>query len=134
MYRFLQDKIPPEKFEVLIGERGEGEGLEYFAAFGTVDKTSGVEYYEVRSPGFLSSFFGTGEWKIAQSPYPLTEKELKDIIEVKAVDKAGNERIESFVPQRALIIGILIKLLIAGLLFLAVYSIKKRKRKKTLIS
>jgi len=133
-YRFLQDKTSPEPFEVLIGEKEDNGNIEYFAAFRTTDKTSGVDHYEIRKPGFLSSFFKTGKWEIAQSPYPLTEKKLKDIIEVKAVDKAGNERIESFVPKGVLITGILLKLFVAALLFLAVYSIKKRRRKRILNS
>ena len=81
-FRAMIDTSLPEEFELQITEI---EGKNYLV-FATRDETSGIEYYEVQE--------GKQEPKKAISPYLLEDQELrKSLIKVKAVDKAGNERI-----------------------------------------
>ena len=43
--------------------------------------------------------FDGGEWIRAESPYVLKDQKLKSYVYIKAIDKAGNERIE-VIPQK----------------------------------
>ena len=54
----------------------------YFLSFATADKTSGIDYYEIKE--------GKRDFKKATSPYLLEEQKLGRKILVKAYDKAGN--------------------------------------------
>ena len=38
-------------------------------------------------------------WKVGDSPYLLEDQSLKSIIKVRAIDKAGNERIVEIIPE-----------------------------------
>ena len=87
-----KDNIPPESFEIIISNDPSIFEGKYFISFWTQDKESGVDYYEVKE--------GAGNWEKNISPYILQDQSLKSIIKVKAVDKAGNERIEIFKPKR----------------------------------
>ena len=58
--------------------------------FATIDKTSGVDYYEVKE--------GKHDFQRAESPYLLEDQSLRSKISVRAVDKAGNERIAEIIP------------------------------------
>ncbi len=150
--RLDQDNILPEPFVVSIDEY-QGER---FASFSTTDKQTGIDHYEVlevrpkelepavgRWFGLFSDDSRTKEpvWSIARSPYPLKDQEMKSIIKVAAVDKAGNKRIveyENKELERALsrktagtlawsgylLLGLL-AVLIASLLFLLVKSRRK---------
>jgi hypothetical protein len=59
----------------------------YYIVFSTVDKQSGVDHYEV---------FENGAWEKVVSPYKLPDQSLKSEIKVKAIDKAGNERVGDY--------------------------------------
>lgn len=86
------DNTPPERFEIQLSrELSMFEG-KYFISFWTIDKQSGLDHYEIKE--------GEGEWKEITSPYILQDQKLESIIRVKAVDKAGNERIEVLNPSR----------------------------------
>ena len=43
---------------------------------------------------------GAKDWRIAEGPYLLEDQSLESIIKVKAVDKAGNERMAQYLPER----------------------------------
>lgn len=86
-----KDKIPPEPFEILIGRDPSIFDNQYFISFFTTDRESGVAYYEVKE--------GDKDFIRAESPYLLKDQSLKSLIKVKAVDKAGNERIIEFMPS-----------------------------------
>ena len=64
----------------------------YFLVFSGIDKQTGIDYYEVKE--------GQGNWKRAEFPYVLEDQTLQGIIEVRAVDKAGNERIAEYTPSQ----------------------------------
>lgn len=101
-----QDTTPPEPFQLYISQDISERKSQYFIIFSTIDKQTGIDYYEVRE--------GDTNWQRAKGPYVLTDQELKGIIQVKAVDKAGNERIEIIEPEKKLFpYGIVILVLIA---------------------
>jgi len=85
-FRAMIDTSLPEEFEL---EFTEIEGKNYLV-FITKDKTSGVEYYEVKE--------GKGSFAKAISPYLLKDQNLRSAIEVRAIDGAGNKRIVKFTP------------------------------------
>ena len=87
-----QDTTPPEPFEIKLAQDSSVFDGKYFIVFSTYDKESGVDYYEVLETGDKKQ----RDWKKGESPYLLQDQSLKSIIKVKAVDKAGNERISEY--------------------------------------
>jgi hypothetical protein len=84
------DTIPPEPFTVQVESTKGVFGGSYFAVFSTVDKQSGIDHYEIQENGI---------WKRISNPYKLTDQSLKNGVLLKAVDKAGNERVGEFNPS-----------------------------------
>lgn len=132
--KLTQDNIPPEPFEIEIHQDPAIFEGKYFIVFFTTDKQTGVDYYQVKE--------GEREWKLAQSPYLLENQNLDEEIKVKAVDKAGNERIISFSPEKKLKeegiiekklnwkIVLIISISLILLIFLIIFLIKKKLRPK----
>ena len=85
-----KDKTPPEPFEILLGQDSAIFDNQYFISFFTTDKESGIDYYEIQE--------GIEPYVIGDSPYLLKDQKLRSIIRVKAIDKAGNERISELMP------------------------------------
>ncbi|MDP3057582.1 MAG: hypothetical protein Q8N37_03635 [bacterium] len=79
------DNIPPETFKVELEKDSLIFDEKYFIVFSAFDKQTGIGRYEVKE--------GKGQWKEAVSPYLLADQSLKGAIAVKAIDKAGNERL-----------------------------------------
>jgi hypothetical protein len=94
--KLILDYFPPEKFTILLDKTKLALDNKWFISFVAQDKGSGIDHYEVREK-FLGLF---GNWKTAESPYVLAHQSLFSVIEIKAVDKTGLERIEKFVPAR----------------------------------
>lgn len=86
-----EDDILPEFFEIKISRESSMFEGKYFISFLAVDEQSGIDHYEIQE--------GDGEWQEATSPYVLQDQSLKSIIRVKAIDKAGNEKIEILNPS-----------------------------------
>ncbi len=85
---FTVDVTPPEPFDIHSDVTGWTNNTSPVVSFAATDGTSGVAYYEY-------NLDGTG-WKAAESP--VTLKDLADgthDVFVRAVDKAGNIRLES---------------------------------------
>jgi len=80
-----KDNVPPEPFQIELGKDPSIFDGKYFLAFYTTDIGSGIDYYEIRE--------GDKSWKKGSSPYLLEDQSLRNKILVKAIDKAGNERI-----------------------------------------
>ncbi|MFM2374076.1 MAG: hypothetical protein RLZZ234_71 [Candidatus Parcubacteria bacterium] len=98
------DNIPPSPFSLELVQNDEVWGGKYYIVFSTTDKQSGLDHFEVmEEPIEEISLFKWGipdvVWTEAKSPYVLHDQKLKSIIRVKAVDKAGNERIAVFAPE-----------------------------------
>ena len=89
----LEDSTLPESFSPQVSRDASIFDGKWFVAFVAQDKGFGVSHYEVQE--------GAGAWKKAVSPYLLEDQSLRSPIAVKAVDKAGNERIETLVPQNS---------------------------------
>lgn len=87
------DKTAPQSFEVTRGKDPFIFGNQHFISFFTTDLASGVAYYEAQE--------GDRGFTRAESPYLLQDQSLASIIQVKAVDKAGNEKIEKLMPPLA---------------------------------
>jgi len=109
--KVILDFYPPEKFRIYLVKNPQLFDNRYSIVFATQDKGSGIDCYEVKER-FLGIF---GKWKKAKSPYLLSHQSLFSIIEVKAVDKLGLERVERFIPKRMIYLIIII---LSSLLFL----------------
>jgi hypothetical protein len=91
-----RDITPPEEFTPEIANDPNIFEGKWFLVFATQDKGSGIDYYEVQE----TRDKGQGrKWQRAESPYLLKDQKLKSYIYVKAVDRAGNERIVSLPPR-----------------------------------
>jgi hypothetical protein len=117
--RAMIDSTPPESFKPEIGQDYAMFEGKYFLGFVTVDKTSGVDHYEVaevKRHSFLEELLQKEEkkeWKTAESPYLLEDQGLRSKISVKAIDKAGNVRIEEIAPfVKSLLYWIIILVLV----------------------
>ena len=86
------DTVPPDSFDVQVESTRGIFGGKYYIVFSTVDKQSGLDHYEL---------FERGGWKHVTSPYRLYDQSLADPIQVKAIDKAGNERMGTYIPGSA---------------------------------
>lgn len=132
--RLRSDTIPPEPFRIEIATDPQIFSGDYFAVFSTTDKQSGMERYEVKEGG--------GEWMRAESPYVLKNQSSNKEIMVRAIDKAGNERIQmiQFVTDdvhdtmnwKYALFSLSFFLLLGGVLLRAGILYKRRKNMSTL--
>jgi len=95
------DNDPPENFKPEISRDPNIFENRRFLVFATQDKGSGVEYYKVKETRqkFFSIF---SKWTSAESPYILRDQKMRSYVFVKAIDKAGNERITKILPENPL--------------------------------
>ena len=114
------DKELPESFTPLVSTDPALFGGNNFVVFSTQDKLSGIKEYQVKE-----GFWGT--YTAAQSPYELHYQRLDRTIYIKAVDKQGNERIETVGAQHISITeGIVLGILLCVGVVLLVKKIWKR--------
>jgi len=91
----FKDTVSPEPFQIQLGQDATAfEGKRFLIALVT-DKTSGIDHYEVSE--IRDGKRGT--WKTVELPYVLDDTVEIETIELKVVDRAGNERIVSFPLQ-----------------------------------
>lgn len=81
------DIIPPDAFTVHIESTRGVFGGRYYLVFSTVDKQSGLDHFEL---------FERGSWRQVTSPYQLKDQFLPETIQLRAIDKAGNERLGEY--------------------------------------
>lgn len=79
-----KDTTKPRNFKIFLGQDPRVFEGKYFISFFTTDSKSGVDHYEVKE--------GDGEYKIAQSPFLLSDQSLGSVVRVRAYDGAGNYR------------------------------------------
>lgn len=129
------DKIPPEEFKPKIVKIDD----QYFLVFNTQDKQSGIDHYEIRffKSNILGQLHQISLTEKAINPCPLNISEIKNIIEVKAIDKAGNERIATLYPQiqikwyqNYLIWGIIILIIIFFACLIWILKLKIKRKSK----
>jgi len=118
-----KDTIPPDPFDIQVESTRGVFGGRYYAVFSTVDKQSGLDHFEILEDGV---------WKNVVSPHELADQSLTGGVQIKAIDKAGNERLGTYVegsaPRRIysiedflLPVGALIILLILIGIYLSVH-------------
>jgi hypothetical protein len=94
------DRTQPEPFTIeLLQDKTIFEG-NHFIVFSTLDKQSGIDHYEVlevREKKDIESPYA--QWRTATSPHELQDQNRLSYVFVKAIDKAGNERIEEIAPS-----------------------------------
>ncbi len=116
-----KDNVLPEPFKIEINQDPSIFEGKYFIIFSTTDKQTGIDYYEVKE--------GKRDWQETISPYLLEDQSLKSIIKVKAIDKAGNERIEEIIPLKEItwqdISWAILILIVGGIIWWIVRKIKK---------
>lgn len=138
------DTEQPSDFSITLTRDDFAFNNKYFIVFNSSDKQSGIDHYEVMEEPF-SEFYtfkwgrADAPWIRTESPYILKDQTLNSTIRVKAIDKAGNSRISTLVPDTALrsmsqnslmlwsLIGGTI-LLILVLAYFAFWMIRKRRR------
>jgi hypothetical protein len=86
------DAILPESFIPYVQKHDSIFGGKYVVIFDTIDKDSGIARYEVKE--------GSGRWVVAKSPYLLNDQSLHSAIAVRAIDKAGNIRMQTVPAPR----------------------------------
>jgi hypothetical protein len=110
--KIVEDKIPPETFVIEISHDSNVADGRYFIVFSANDKQTGIDHYEVleaKASDVLRSEGRAGLWdrfkkmlgakqqlavyEKASSPHVLKDQDLNSVIKVKAVDRAGNERV-----------------------------------------
>ncbi len=117
----MEDHVVPEAFTPEIARDSNIFEGKYFLVFATQDKGLGIDYYEVREGG--------RPFVRAESPYVLQNQKRDEEIEVKAVDKAGNERLvrlappETYVVYRAIAIWVILLIVIGA-------AVRYRRTKK----
>lgn len=94
-----KDTDLPELFTPKIASDPNIFDGKWFVVFATQDKGSGIAYYAIHESRRMKRRIATNEWIEAESPYLLKDQELRSFIYVKAVDKAGNERIAVVEPR-----------------------------------
>jgi len=83
------DTTPPDPFDVQIESTRGVFGGKYYAVFSTIDKQSGIDHYEMVI---------NGTWQKVTSPHLIDDQTLSGGVEVRAMDKAGNIRLGTYVP------------------------------------
>jgi hypothetical protein len=109
------DNDPPELFEVSLARSSEAFEDSPFLTFAAQDKITGVARYEYRATWLFTPDPGE-TWRRIESPFAISKKEAFQRIHVRAVDNAGNFRMQSTVgPSRpiTLLIGIIIIVCVA---------------------
>jgi len=132
VFRAMIDSVPPEKFKPEIGRDPAIFEGKYFLSFATVDKMSGIDHYEILETRDKKQDI----WKKVESPHLLRDQSLGSKILVKAVDKAGNERISEIIPPAKpfpywIIPIIIICLVIIGWIIFKIIREKKNKTHKS---
>lgn len=107
------DNISPEPFMVEVLQNPAIYEGKYYMVWNTTDKQTGIDHYEIiestdvvlSKMSWLNNvlgFFarkGGDQWQNAEQPYILKDQSVTKLIRVKAVDKAGNERISEYMPK-----------------------------------
>jgi len=134
------DNIPPEHFTPIISKTPYVAMDRYFVSFSTVDKQSGISYYQVREEYVVFPFFGvwlSTDWQKTETPYVLTLQHWWSRVLVRAYDVAGNYReeiankpidAEGITALYNLSVVILIIILI--LIFILIRKFKKKSNAK----
>jgi hypothetical protein len=134
----IKDNFPPEPFKIYLAKNKEIFNGKYYITFEAKDKQSGIAYYEISEKPVTFIFSAKPDiknlsFKKAESPYVLEDQSLRSYVVVKAVDKAGNERVEILYPQRVLFFDdvlmfvVCLVILVCLMIFIIKYRYKNEK-------
>lgn len=98
-YKLPADQEPPLPFTPQVARDPAIFGGRWFVAFYTQDKETGVDYYSVLETRSGQGTVPASGWVEAASPYRLADQSLESYIYIRAVDKAGNERVAVIPPR-----------------------------------
>lgn len=118
------DTILPEPFTITLERNSAALGGKDAILFNAIDRESGIDHYEIEE----HTGHGTIGWHRAENPY-MVGPDMNTIL-VKAVDRAGNARIETISIRKAGFSGLEIALFVSLLLMaglLAVYFTHKKR-------
>jgi hypothetical protein len=127
-----EDTTPPEPFDIQVeSNRGILFGGKNYAVFSTVDKQSGVDHYEMMV---------NGEWLKVTSPRVVDDQAVQNGVQIRAIDKAGNIRLGTYVPgtvpppqtSTGDYIALLVILLILAAALLARHYLNRREMNPTI--
>ncbi len=114
-----KDVSPPESFVPQIARDPNAFDGKWFLAFETQDKDSGISRYEAREIPLSAIFKFLVGWREVQSPYLLKDQSLRSVIEVRAIDNAGNTRTGSLsgknVSKSFILVVFIVLILILGI-------------------
>jgi hypothetical protein len=98
----IKDTVPPEPFTPIISSDPNIFGGQSFVVFSTQDKDSGISHYEIKEYRFkpFSLFI---LWRVVESPYILSDQELKSHTLMRALDNARNIQVSDIAPVRPLL-------------------------------
>lgn len=128
----LVDTEAPEPFTIQLTQDPNVFDGQWFIVFSTLDKGSGIDYYDVRE-----ELYGKGEWVRAESPYVLKDQSRTRTISVRAVDRVGNERISVMrapiapppVPVSPYLLWIILAILFLSIGFVIARRVRARDRR-----
>lgn len=101
------DTIRPEEFSIQLYQQDKSG--KWIITYSTTDKQTGIDRYEIMEDPIEN--LGNFQWGRADAPwmapkhpntYELRDQTLNSVIRVKAVDKAGNERIATLIPDESI--------------------------------
>ncbi|MDB5194290.1 MAG: hypothetical protein JWN50_304 [Parcubacteria group bacterium] len=114
------DAEPPVPFLPVVAMSKDLSAGQAFVSFLSEDKGAGIDHYEYATTFIFSP--KAGDWQTTGSPLLLSASDASKKIYIKAVDRAGNERIEEIngpkyyerIGELAILISILICALYYG--------------------
>lgn len=89
------DDLSPDSFNVTLTQDKNTFQGKWFVAFGTVDKQSGIDHYELMEEdgarfGYIRDSNEKSFFRVTTSPFVLQDQTLKSRVTVRAIDHAGN--------------------------------------------
>lgn len=128
----IADDEAPEPFVIHLAQDSKIFDGQWFIAFSTLDKGSGIDHYDVRE-----DLNGKGEWVRAESPYALKDQSRTRTISVRAVDRAGNKRMSVLEAPISLpstssspyLLSIILVILLLSIGFVIVRRLRSRDRR-----
>ncbi|MBI3638138.1 hypothetical protein HY227_00125, partial [Candidatus Wolfebacteria bacterium] len=101
----IVDGAPPEEFTPQITRNPDIFDNKWFLVFAARDFESGIDHYEILEKYPVRHIFNLirkEKWTRGESPYLLENQNLESDIFIKAVDRAGNEKIIEMKPRNNL--------------------------------
>ncbi len=127
-----KDTNPPELFTPEVSRDQNVFDGKWFLVFAAQDKGSGIDRYEAQE--IWSRDPNKNNWQIVESPFVLEDQSRTSYIFVKAIDRAGNQRIVVVAPgfapwYKKPIVDIIVGLIALTVLLLIVRWLWELRRK-----